>query len=367
VGYEIDFLRVGEESKSGQAIVLRFGNLFGPREQQRVMVIDGGFLETGDRIIDHVTNLYGTDYIDVVVSTHPDADHVKGLEKVLLELDVRELWMHLPWTHPAAEEKLFEAAGQVSPKIAERVAKAIEAAQTLEVVANSQNVPVVEPFGPAAEFDGQLVILGPSRPFYEQLLIEEGEQTAIKEAIYAAGRGASNLLEAATAPVTNWLDESWDVETLTDEGTVSPMNESSAVFELRNDGGRVLLTADAGQRALGQVADVIGAAGLATQPYELVHVPHHGSRRNVGPTVLNRLVGTIGERGQNTWAACACAAAKGDPKHPSKKVANAFTRRGATTWVTRTRSLWFYRNAPPRPDWSAATDPEPLYSKVEDT
>ena len=42
MGYEIDFIGVGQESKSGDAIAIRWGNLLGPREQQSVVVIDGG-------------------------------------------------------------------------------------------------------------------------------------------------------------------------------------------------------------------------------------------------------------------------------------------------------------------------------------
>ena len=41
-GYEIDFRAVGEGERSGDAIVVRFGNLAGNRDQQFVMVIDGG-------------------------------------------------------------------------------------------------------------------------------------------------------------------------------------------------------------------------------------------------------------------------------------------------------------------------------------
>ena len=43
MGYEVDVLGVGGESKSGDAIALRWGNLYGSREEQKVVVIDGGF------------------------------------------------------------------------------------------------------------------------------------------------------------------------------------------------------------------------------------------------------------------------------------------------------------------------------------
>ena len=50
MGYEIDFIGVGQESKSGDAIAIRWGNLLGPREQQSVVLIDGGFRESGHDI-----------------------------------------------------------------------------------------------------------------------------------------------------------------------------------------------------------------------------------------------------------------------------------------------------------------------------
>lgn len=49
---EIDFLWVGEETKTGDAIGCRFTH---PQTGEDVVVlIDGGFTETGDRIVDHV-------------------------------------------------------------------------------------------------------------------------------------------------------------------------------------------------------------------------------------------------------------------------------------------------------------------------
>ena len=41
MGYEVDFLPVGDGEKSGDAISLRFGNLFGGRNEQVVIIIDG--------------------------------------------------------------------------------------------------------------------------------------------------------------------------------------------------------------------------------------------------------------------------------------------------------------------------------------
>lgn len=366
MGYEIDFLHAGDESKSGQGIALRFGNLHGSREEQVVMVIDGGFLETGDALVNHIRTHYDTERVDVVVSTHPDNDHIKGLEKVLVDLEVGELWMHQAWLHSVGAGRLFETATQVSSTIAEKIVRNLEAQQTLETVAAAYRVPIWEPFGPASLFDGQIVILGPSEPFYEQLLAEETQETKSRVLARDFARSLTESLTKTAEKVTRWIDESLDVETLTDGGVTSEMNETSVVFELRHDGRRVLFTADAGQRALTECANVIDDYDLAAQHYSLVQIPHHGSRRNVGPTVLDRLVGGIGVNPENSWAACSCSATKGDPTHPSKRVTNAFTRRGSKTWVTRAESFLFSHNAPPRPDWNRAPTPEPFHLKVED-
>ena len=43
------------------AIALRYGNLYGPREEQTVIVIDGGFADSGEALVKHVRDYYGTD------------------------------------------------------------------------------------------------------------------------------------------------------------------------------------------------------------------------------------------------------------------------------------------------------------------
>lgn len=100
--YEIDFLAVGDESKGGDAIALRYGNLTGPRDEQTVIVIDGGYADTGQQLVDHITKRYNTNRVDIVLSTHPDQDHVSGLEVVIEKLYVGQLLMHQPWGHSAA-------------------------------------------------------------------------------------------------------------------------------------------------------------------------------------------------------------------------------------------------------------------------
>ena len=107
MGYEIDFLPVGTGECSGDAIALRFGSLQGSRNEQTVIVIDGGYKEDGEKLIEHIKTFYGTGSVDLVISTHPDNDHSSGLAAVLEELKVGRLWMHKPWEHTDDIARMF--------------------------------------------------------------------------------------------------------------------------------------------------------------------------------------------------------------------------------------------------------------------
>jgi hypothetical protein len=46
-----------------------------------VHVVDGGYLDTGDQIVEHLKTYYGTTVIDHVILTHPIAITPMGCEK----------------------------------------------------------------------------------------------------------------------------------------------------------------------------------------------------------------------------------------------------------------------------------------------
>ena len=110
MSYEVDIRAVGDESKSGDAIALRFGEFITDPNSQRVVVIDGGFRDSGEDLVKHIKGFYETNTVDLVIATHPDNDHVSGLRVVLEEMEVLELWMHRPWAHGAQVRSLVESA-----------------------------------------------------------------------------------------------------------------------------------------------------------------------------------------------------------------------------------------------------------------
>lgn len=62
--FVIDFLGV-ETAKSGDAITLRYS----VNGTEGVHVVDGGYLDTGDEIVEHLKTYYGTTVIDHVILT----------------------------------------------------------------------------------------------------------------------------------------------------------------------------------------------------------------------------------------------------------------------------------------------------------
>jgi beta-lactamase superfamily II metal-dependent hydrolase len=346
---EIDFLAVGEGKKSGDAIALRYGNLSGPRSEQTVVIIDGGTKDSGQRLVEHVRQHYGTTDVDIVFSTHGDIDHVSGLTVVLEGLTVKTLSMHQPWNHAPAICNLFEGR-PTTAHLSNKLQKALSLARELEGIAKRRGIPIVEPF--AGVGNPVLKILGPSKEYY-QLLLADFEATPDSLPALAA------LFSKATekvGDVISYAAESLNIETLTDEGVTSSENNSSVILLVQLPTYKFLFTADAGIPALSRAADYASSQGWDLSTLDGWQIPHHGSKRNVGPTILKRIKGKSG---------FISVGPEGAPKHPAKKVTNALIRRGSSVYATQGTGFRHHHNAPPRDGWNASVTPIPFYDRVE--
>ena len=159
--------------------------------------------------------------------------------------------------------------------------------------------------------------------------------------------------------------ESWDKERLKDGGITSASNESSVVLYGSFEKGNVLLTGDAGINGLTWAANMADSLGLPLQQFSFVQIPHHGSRRNVGPTILTRLLGNKQQESDPTRFATFVSAPKDDEQHPRRIVLNAFKRRGARVIATQGSSKLHYGGFPKRDGYSDA-EVLPFYTRVEE-
>lgn len=351
--WEADFLAVGDGERSGDAIALRFGeNLVEAPETQTVVVIDGGTKESGQKLVDHIRTHYGTNQVNLIVSTHPDADHVSGLTVVLENLKVGQLLMHRPWEHAAEVKDLFKSGKLTVGTLEDKLEKALQGAKDLEDLAFKKNIEVVEPFAGVGNKSGSLMVLGPTRDYYQSLLPDFRRTPAAKEDKATILGG----LAKTAAEAMKWIAESLSFETLKDDGETPAENNSSVILLGTFGEDRVLFTGDAGIPALTGAADYAVSKGIDLTNLKVMQVPHHGSRRNVGPTILNRV---------KAKTAIVSAARKGEPKHPAKKVVNALIRRGATVIATQGDSVCTPRCVVPRKDYGPAT-PLQFSDQVED-
>lgn len=347
--FEIDFLPVGDGEKSGDAIAIRFGDF--ARNQQTVVVIDGGTQDSGDALVKHIRQHYRTNKVDFAVLTHPDGDHASGLRTVITEMQVSNLLMHRPWLHAADIRDMFRSGNLTTIGLKNKLKDGLDLAHELEELATAKKIPITEPFSGIGTQSGSLLVLGPTKEYYQSLLPDfrctPVAKTDLKSMLDAALAG---LKEAA-----GYLFETMGLETLDDCGETSAENNSSAILMLTIDGHRLLFTGDAGIPALTQAADYATSQGIDLTTLNFLQVPHHGSKRNVGPSVLNRI---------KAPTAFVSAAPDGGPKHPAKKVTNALIRRGTRVFTTRGQAICHYKDGVPRLGYGPIAE-IPFYTQVE--
>lgn len=354
--FEIEFLAVGENSKSGDAILISWVDLTGRRY---IVIIDGGYKANGEKLVELVHSRFGRSYVNLVVSTHPDGDHANGLLVVLEQLAVGCLLMHKPWEHVAGLD-LYH--GRFASKTLEaRVQRSLDGVKVLAEAAYDKEIPVVEPFTGLTALDGIFQVLGPTADYYDELL----PLFRCMPSVAASAGPLGQILHKAGGVATR-LRESLDLETLTDSGTTSAENNSSAIVQFTFNGQRFVLTGDAGIPALDRAADHLDLLGANPNTLQLIQVPHHGSNENVGPAVLDRLLGH--RVGADLLARFGIVSAAVDGEscgHPSRQVTNAFRRRGTPVFATQGIALRYAEGAPVPPGYGPAS-PLPFYSEVEE-
>lgn len=334
--YEVDFLPVGDSS--GDAIVIRYGD---DQQGYFLHVVDGGRTDTAETIIRHINSYYPGYFINHMVLSHADNDHACGLVGVLEHFEVKHLWMNRPWLYAA--EVLHHFHGNFTLQglidaIKERHPYLVE----LEQLAAAKGTLIHEVF--QGEQIGAFRVLAPSRHRYVEL-IPDMEKTPTSYRVEDEAPRHYGLLKALAERLKRWLDESWDVETLSEnpQPPTSASNESCVVQygELENN-NKVLLTADVGPVGLTEAADYAAALQLAMPQF--VQMPHHGSRHNVTPVVLDRWLGPRKTSGTYVGTAF-CSVGANKPEYPRGQAKNAFIRRGFQVFATRTKWLSHYSGA----------------------
>ena len=366
MNYEIEFHPVGDATKAGDAISVRCG-LNGNYE---VLVVDGGTSDSGKNLVEHIKRFYGENTVIAhAISSHPDSDHASGLREVLRTFEVKNLWVHGLWTHAAELLPYYEDKRLTADGLAKKLREAYPVVEELIELANAQGTSIREPFQGAVI--GPFVVMSPTRYAYTRLVpqFRKGpapDIDALKaERFWLGERPQPNILAQLIEKAASWIDETWDIELLREGAVTAAENETSTVLYGSLGSHSVLLTADAGVNALVWTCDYANQLGIDLSALTLVQVPHHGSRSNVTPSVLDRLLGPKQGIAAPAKRSAIVSCPKDDEKHPRKMVVNAFRRRGAPVHKTQGAYFRHFDGIPMRANEVAAV-PFDWFTRVED-
>lgn len=345
--YEVDFLPVGNTT-SGDAICIRYeidGKTF-------IHVVDGGYEEDGQKVLDHLTNYYGGNEIDHVVATHPDGDHTVGLRKVLETAEVGALWMNRPWVHAVELLPYFERYTNVE-NLAKALREVFPNLAKLEDIAIERGIPIYDAL--QGTMIGAFTVLAPSKNAFFQYVADDDKTPKVAQD--ATGRGLLGGAMRVVAEGLRMIQAAWGAEVFPADDT-SPRNNMSVVQYANLSGDEVVLTADTGRAGLEDAAAYAPYAGLSlpADKFRLIQVPHHGSRHNVSTETLNIWLGEVGGETQESRSTAIVSAGKNDRDHPRNVVVRGFMHRGAKLIQTRGQSIRCTGGAAPARDgWVSIT------------
>ncbi len=318
MGYEVDFFPV---VAGGAAVVVRWGR----PGNYRLLVYDGGTAASGRQLVAHIEEHCQASHVDYVVSSNPGRQHSEGLGVVLEKLNVGELWMHRPWAQ------------------SERMWKKMGAAHRLEQLALARGIPVHEPF--AGALIGPFTVLSPRQRCYVDTLLP------------AFGTRLPRTAGLTLADVARWVRLAgagvggrWDFEPLPQMAASSAEDESSAVLYGEFEGRGVLLTGNAGIRALEGACTFAERLGLDLPAcLRLMQVPGNGRSDHLSSRVLDRIAGERQPRDQRRYTKSAFISSGSDATPFDRKiVTDALRRRGAMSFVTQGMRLHHAHDMPER-------------------
>ncbi len=340
MNYEIDFLPVGNGDTSGDAIAVRYCE--DGTNDYKIIVIDGGTKESGQALVEHIKKYYKTNYVDYVVNTHPDQDHASGLSVVMEQLKVGELWIHRPWLYVSEIIHHFKDQRITEESLEKRLKEKFSSSYALEELAKEKGVDIFEPY--QGEQIGEFGVMSPDKDWYLHTLIPDFNKTPEKKA-----EEESFFVKALNTIKS--VSESLNTETLKEDGETSADNESSVILYTEFNNKGIMFTGDAGIQSLNKAIDYYNEKSRLLNNVDIsdnlnfIQVPHHGSRRNVSPSILDKL---LGNKGQSKNKTAFISAGKDSTVHPRKIVVNAFIRRGCKVCATQGEVICYPHNMPSR-------------------
>lgn len=279
--YHIKFFSVGDSSKGGDAILIE---LFDEGDKPHLILIDGGYQETGNHIVEYMRRKYPNNLkFDFIFNTHPDLDHISGIKVIVENQDISIgcLVMNRPWRDAGFTRLDFEDNRITNNSLLNRIKEEFSLADDLETIAEERGIKIENCFQGYYAYNGILRILGPSKDLYKKFLLlsdktpksiidENCNVPYIKKDVYEENYIQGHKIE--------WFDEE----------ETSAINQTSLIICLDLGNIRFLFTGDAGKEELNEALNYYYEISNVSD-FDVVQLPHHGSRKNINPKLLTRL------------------------------------------------------------------------------
>ena len=301
--------------------------------------------------------------IDFLCVSHPDQDHTVGILQILENFTVKRLYMNRPWLY---SDDLWEYVTDHRINLKKHLQDVYNYIAEIEASAQEKGIPIYEAFE-GTQIESCFFVLSPAKAFYLQLLCES-DKTLLeaKESAVEKWKNVLKRLAAKAKDVALTLSESWTHEELRENVSTTPENESSIILLGILDNAKILLTGDAGIRALDRAINYSTLIGVSLKSeVKFYQIPHHGGRHNVSPSILNRLLGGILPEGSIPDRTAFASSAKGSD-HPYKMVTNAFLRRGVKPFTNNDgQTIYHHTQDMPDRNWPNAQS-IPFADQVEE-
>lgn len=258
--------------------------------------------------------------------------------------------MHRPWLNDKINTTYFKDKRKTEKSLNKHLQDAFYFAFDLADLAIKKigELNISEPRVGSQYLNNVITILGPNIDLYKTSLINSDKTPEQLGYI-------TEQKKFSTASDFEYEDfeEGDKIEWYYDE-TTSPVNETSIITLINFDGNKILLTGDTGREGLRNAFDYAESIGISLSDLKVFQVPHHGSRKNLSPELLDR------------FSASFCILSvppNGDPKHPSRRLINLMNQKNFSIYKTGNSSLHWGKNCPNR-NWKSS-DKIKYFSKIE--
>lgn len=339
--YEIVFLSNSSVNQDSDSILFRY---MPDGEQEFVHVLyDGGVKAFGETINQHLKDYYNTEKLDYVIISHPDNDHTSGIIELFGKIKIGKIYMNCPWNYIEDLWIYVNDGRKTKESLKQELYSSYPNVKKIEDLAKEYNIPVSSVFE-GEHITGEIKVLSPSKTFYIEQIVQSTKNSLVEKNF------ESNFIEAVRS-IKKFIFESFAGEdTLREDVSTTAENETSVIIHLGLSNYNVLLTGDAGIKALDAAYNYGISNNIQFENYNLIQIPHHGSRHNISSSILDKITGFKCSNCVENRIACASVARDSD--HPRKSVVNAFLKRSFKVNATYGNIICYRSdNMPAREGW----------------